>query len=379
MRVLFTTTYYSPYISGLTVYVSRLGIELAKKGYQVDVLTSQHEKSLPIGETICNINIKRVPYLWKISKGFIMPTYIWQAFKAVRDCDVVILNLPQFESFVPAFFGKILGKKVFCVYNCEVYLPQGVVNGLVEKILLGATWLSIKLVDKIMAYTKDYADHCRLLPKVIDKVIYVYPPIPLPKKNKNFGKDLEKLVLKKKYIIGVAARLAAEKGIEYLLEAIPFLEEKLGKDFLIVFAGPKDPVGEEKYWQKITPLLERYKNYLIFLGTLSEDKMGAFYSSLDILVLPSINSTEAFGMVQVEAMLCGVPVVATDLPGVRVPIQMTGMGEIVPLKNTQQLANKIAKILLNKKGYIRSKEAIGQIFNIDKTIKSYDYLLQKGE
>ena len=54
--------------------------------------------------------------------------------------------------------------------------------------------------------------------------------------------------------------------------------------------------------------------------------MGSFYTCIDVLVVPSINSTEAFGLVQVEAMMMGVPVVASDLPGVRVPVQKQGWG-----------------------------------------------------
>lgn len=54
--------------------------------------------------------------------------------------------------------------------------------------------------------------------------------------------------------------------------------------------------------------------------------MAEFYSSLDVFCLPSINPLEAFGMVQIEAMLCGVPVVASDLYGVRTIVGNTGMG-----------------------------------------------------
>ena len=216
MKILFTTTYYLPYISGLTVYVSRIGQGLLKRGYQINVLTSQDQKNLSSQENVNGINVKRVPYLWKISKGLIMPLYFWQALKAVANADVVVLNLPQFESFIPAFYAKILNKKLFCIYNCEVYLPKGIVNGLIERILLGASWLSIVMADKIIAYTKDYAEHSKLLPQVMRKVVFIYPPIPIPKiGQKTLLED------KPKYIIGVAARIAAEKGIEYLLEAIP--------------------------------------------------------------------------------------------------------------------------------------------------------------
>ncbi|MCI0528881.1 MAG: glycosyltransferase [Nitrospira sp.] len=93
--------------------------------------------------------------------------------------------------------------------------------------------------------------------------------------------------------------------------------------------------------------------------------MGTFYSLIDVLVLPSVNSTEAFGMVQAEAMKMGVPVVATELPGVSVPIKVTGMGEIVPIKDVHALSRAIGKVLASGKRYRRLRErALSSFDNI---------------
>ncbi len=61
--------------------------------------------------------------------------------------------------------------------------------------------------------------------------------------------------------------------------------------------------------------------------------------------MPSINSTESFGMVQVEAMICGTPVIASDLPGVRQPVKSSGMGKIVAVKDAKSLADAITEQL----------------------------------
>jgi glycosyltransferase involved in cell wall biosynthesis len=73
--------------------------------------------------------------------------------------------------------------------------------------------------------------------------------------------------------------------------------------------------------------------------------MSAFFHLSEVTVLPSINSTESFGLVQVESLLCNTPVVASDLPGIRVPVQTTGSGLIVPPENASELAKAIIKIL----------------------------------
>lgn len=378
MHLLFTTTYYLPYISGLTIYVVRLSQELLKRGYEVEILTSRHDKKLPSREITEGVKITRTPFLCRLSKGFLLPLYPYHVFQAVSKADAVILNLPQFESFVTAIVAKILKKRVFCIYNCEVYLPKNLTNFIVEKTSIAAHWLTLSLADKIIAYTKDYAQNSRLLPYFKDKILTVYPPMPQPKEDKKLTKELKKMLPDGGYVIGVAARLATEKGIENLLEAIPYLSKKLDKNFTIFFAGPEKPVGEDGYYKEIMARIKKYKNYLRFAGTIDYAKMGSFYSLLDVLVLPSVNSTEAFGMVQVEAMMCGVPVVATDLPGVRVPIQVTGMGKIVPVKNSKKLTEAMAEVLLNKKKYIKSSGLIRKEFTIDKTVDFYEKLFSKN-
>lgn len=90
--------------------------------------------------------------------------------------------------------------------------------------------------------------------------------------------------------------------------------------------------------------------HVLSLGVLPDSQLAEFYAECEMLVLPSINSTEAFGMVQVEAMLKDVPVVATDLPGVRVAISANGMGEIIPPRDSRALAEAIMRVMSNRAG-----------------------------
>ena len=97
-------------------------------------------------------------------------------------------------------------------------------------------------------------------------------------------------------------------------------------------------------------------------GSLAPEHLADLYSVAQVLVLPSTNSTESFGMVQVEAMLCGVPVVASDLPGVRQPVRMTGMGEIAPVKDAAGLAQRLLSVLESPERYRRPREEIDRTF-----------------
>lgn len=377
MHILFSLTYYTPYSSGLTLYVKRLAQELQKKENNITVLCMRHLSSLQASETINNISVKRAAPLFQISKGFFSLDWIFQSYTEVKKAEAVIINLPQFEGVIPALFGKLLGKKVISIYHCEVVLPAGFLNRAIQSLLNISNKVSLFLSETIITYTKDFGENSRVLKSFLYKTKYIYPPIPVPKIDKRVQDMIRKKITStnRQVLIGVAARLAAEKGIEYLLEGIPLLRDKLKTKFKILIAGSLNPVGEESYKRKILELAKRYKDDVVFLGELKEEEMGSFYSLLDILVLPSVNSTESFGMVQVEAMMMGVPVVVSDLPGVRVPVQKTGMGQIVPVKDIQMLASAIREILLNRKTYIKDNQLIKNTFSVRETTNFYLNLL----
>ena len=90
----------------------------------------------------------------------------------------------------------------------------------------------------------------------------------------------------------------------------------------------------------LAPLIAELGDRWEFLGVISDEELAAFFRSCNLVVLPSTNSTEALGLVQVEAMTCGTPAVASDLPGLRQPVLTTGMGEIFAMGNAQALAER---------------------------------------
>ncbi len=93
-------------------------------------------------------------------------------------------------------------------------------------------------------------------------------------------------------------------------------------------------------------------------------------------MLPSVNSTESFGLVQVEAMLCGTPVVASALPGVRQPVLVTGMGEVAPVADPVGLAAAIIRVLKERERYLRPRAEIAARFDLQATAAFYERLYQ---
>ena len=106
-------------------------------------------------------------------------------------------------------------------------------------------------------------------------------------------------------------------------------------------------------------------------------QMATFYPNLDVIVVPSLNSTETFGLVQVEAMLCGTPSIASDLPGVRQPVLQTGMGEVVPVGDSEALAAAILRIVNNHQQYVCPQEEIVARFSTERTAEEYEALFER--
>ena len=377
MRVLVALTYYRPYTSGLTIYAERLAVSLAARGHHVTVLTSQYDSSLPREEVLHGVHVVRVPVAARISKGVIMPTFGLEATRLTLSHDVLSLHMPQFDAPGLALRGRILGKPVVLTYHCDLQLPPGAFNRIVDKVVQVANNAAGSLATKIVAYTEDFASHSPYLSRFKSKVEIIPPPVEIPDSS---PADVE--AFKQRYnltgpVIGMAARLAAEKGVEVLLEAMPKIIAA-HPDARVLFAGPFEQVlGEEAYARRLAPLFEKYRNNWTFVGTLSQRELATFFHVCDVVTVPSLNSTESFGLVQVEAMLCGTPSIASNLPGVRQPPTQTGMGLVVPIGDSDALGDAILTIIADPQRFQRSRDEIAARFSTDRTVTAYEALFQR--
>jgi glycosyltransferase involved in cell wall biosynthesis/trans-aconitate methyltransferase len=297
----------------------------------------------------------------------------------LREHDVVSVHLPQFEASLIALLARfVVRRPVILTYHCDLRLPEGLFNRLVDQVVFVSNYMAGLLADRIVAYTRDYAEHSRFLSRFLHKIEVISPPVIIPPPEAGTRADfLRHLNLDGRPVVGFAARLATEKGAEYLLGALEHLLPAL-PGLHVLFAGEhKNVLGEEAYFRRLQPIIERYRDHVTFLGVLNPQQMADFYAACDLLVLPSINSTESFGLVQVEAMLCGTPVVASDLPGVRQPVRMTGMGEIAPIRDSEALAEAMLKVLTRPESYIKPRAEIARIFDMERTLSDYERLFQQ--
>ncbi|MGD8605456.1 MAG: glycosyltransferase family 4 protein, partial [Anaerolineales bacterium] len=176
-------------------------------------------------------------------------------------------------------------------------------------------------------------------------------------------------------LIGMAARLATEKGAEVLARALPLVMKEFPQARVIYFGQHENVLGEEQYARRLAPVLNALGEHWTFLGGgLSEAEKAAFFAMCAVTVLPSLNSTESFGMVQIESMLCGTPVVASDLPGVRQPTTRTGMGLVSAVGDEVKLAESILKVLRSPEQFQAPRQKIVELFSTQAVADQYESL-----
>ncbi len=162
------------------------------------------------------------------------------------------------------------------------------------------------------------------------------------------------------------------KGVEILIKALSIINHK-NWHLKIVGDGDRRPI-----YENLSAELGIDKR-IEFAGKLSDEDMVRSLQAADALILPSINTNEAFGLVLIEALACGLPVIASDLPGVRRVFQEGQEGLLVRPGEISDLANKIDVLAANPKKQQEMSKAARKLaerkYSLEKMEKSYEDLL----
>ncbi len=166
-------------------------------------------------------------------------------------------------------------------------------------------------------------------------------------------------------------RIVYEKGLQYLFDSIPHLQMSIGKVRIMV-VGESEGVAGGSVIHQLKACQTEFPGTIRFLGTLTHAELVRFYSGIDVLLLPSIDPLESFGMVQVEAMCCGTPVVASNLPGVNEVIGKTGFGRLARPRDPEDIARQIELV---QKGHFNRDGFDPKQWDAANTIASYIELI----
>lgn len=376
LKILICLLYYVPHRTGLTIHVQRVAEELARRGHEVTVLTARYKTSLPRDAQMHNG--VRVVRLWvppiPISRGMVMPAYPWAALGLMLQHDVVWISTPMLETALTSVLASIARRKVVVTHHGDLILPKGAINRFISSTMFAMYKFMAKRAARLVAYSRDYADHSYYLKPFSDKVTPIYPPIHMPPPNpENVQKLREKWSYQGGPVIGFSGRFVEEKRPDLLIQALEIINQKY-PNARVVFCGEYD-IPYEATWERHQDLVRQYKNQLIFLGLVDDMQfMADFYAACDVLALTS--DSECFALVQVEAMLSGTPVVMTNTPGGRVPVQVTGMGKLANVGDWRSIGEAIVEVIQNREQYLRPREFVEQCFSFQETVDQYEAIFR---
>lgn len=374
MKILVALTYYYPHWTGLTAYAQRLAEGLAKRGHQITVLTSQFRPELARAEMYNGVRIVRLPTALHLSRGVIMPGIVGALNRLAQENDVLQVHTPMLETNLVTRIGLWHGKKTVITHHGDLVMPNTPRDQLIERVTTALMMQGEREAARITVHSCDYAEHSKFLAPFRRKLECIYPPVEIPEPNPSqVAAWRASLGLTDAPLVGFAGRFVEEKGFDYLLQAIPLVRAQI-PNAKFVYAGEINVVYEH-FYDKWKHLVEQERAHIVTLGLLRDpQQLADFYAMCDVFALPS--RTDCFPSVQIEALLSGTPVVATDIPGAREVVKVTGMGKLVTPRDPPALAEGLVEVLARGDVYSKTRAEIRQVFNTERTLDEYEQLLK---
>ena len=334
MRIAQITPYFHPHLGGVESHVRDLSRKLVELGHEVEVITSVFEPGLPSEETVDNFLVRRLPTRAIIAKTPIMAE-IGQVLEN-GNFDVVHAHAP------PPLANYLAGQ--YChkhripfvyTYHCdmEIPIPGGKYIVSIYRHLL-ERW-TIRWSDALICTTNSYAATSRT---TWDRTVDVIPnavDVQFFKPDTDGSKMRERHGLQEKTIVMFVGRIVHHKGIETFILSANHTEDSI--HYLIVGQG-EDTDRLKRMANEVDP------TRFTFTGPVPRNELPEYYAAADMLILPSLSRLEAFGIVGLESMASGKPVILSRIPGVSEVITSEEEGMIFDPSNATDLGEKITEL-----------------------------------
>ncbi len=328
---------YSPEIGGIEIVAEKIAKIAIEEGYSSEIITFNNDNVMK-EEIIENIKVSRLPTIFE--KGSIRLSFKYKEMmkRKAKDTDLILFHFPCFQPEIDFLFKDKYKKiKKICFYHGHV-IGQGLLSVLYNKII---TRRFLDAMDIIIVTSPNIKNSSFLLRDYQEKIEVI--PLFVNLKHFYYREDnkrkflLNKFKNKKEKIVMYIGRLGRYKGLNYLVKSYKYLDKEIG--IVIIGEGPK-----EKEIKKLVDDLN-LSNDILFLNHVPYSELPSYYSAADVFVLPS-DSGEAFGLVAIEAMACGIPVITTELGTGTSYHNIDGVtGRVIPPKNEEEIAKAIKEIL----------------------------------
>ena len=349
---------------GMNVYIRELSRELARKGNHVDIFTRSQQETIPTVVTYQkNVRVIHLKAGCKAPSDkndvwFHLPEFLHNMRQFIRE-EKSTYNLIHSHYWLSGWVGTALS----ALYNIPLVHMFHTLGFLKDEVTkpLGTTESSIRLkveaqllknADNIVVSSSAEKGQMIRAGKVSPEKISIIPcgvdtdrfhPLPCQQAKHHFN------LPDKKYILFVG-RIDPVKGIDVLLKAMRIVKdqgETADALCLLVIGGngnhPAHARDSELHNLKQLTARLGLRDMVTFMGPQKQELLPSFYVAAEMCVLPS--RYESFGMVALEAMACGTPVIASDVGGLPSFIEDNATGFLVPGGNETALAEKIRTLL----------------------------------
>lgn len=346
MKIALVSDWYYPKVGGVASHMHHLAIHLKKRGHEVAIVTNDLETGKEEELEGLGIELRKIP-------GTVSPILginLTYGLKSNRELGEYLKDFEVIHShhaFTPLALkavkaGRNLGKAVLLTthsisfsHESRLWEALGITIPLFSH-YLGFPHEIIAVSRAAEAFIRHFTDApVRVIPNGVDDD--VFRPLSEGEKERLKGE----LGIEGRVVLYVS-RMSPRKGPHILLNAFQNLSKEMD-DVTLVMAGSGEMLPFLRAQAKFLGIDDRVR----FLGYVDDSLLPRLFGMADVFVLPS-TTAEAFGIVILEAMAAGVPVVATDVGGIPEIIMNSESGLLVPPGNELELRNAIQKLLLDE-------------------------------
>lgn len=348
MKIAIITPVFLPYFAGISHVAANEARGLSQAGNEVTVITPRYSfQDSELEKTLKGYKVIRLNPLIKFGNAAL----IKYNKKLLKNFDIIHFHYP----FIGGFFSLLRFISKSRIPLVVTYHMDLIGRGWKSWFFKLYTFLTlpniIKITQKIIVSSLDYARNSNLAPDLLkEPQKFIEVPFGVETKNYETGiidhelrnrlgiKEKEKTIL----FVGALDKAHYFKGVDILLKSFREVNLLPQISCRLIIVGDGDlRLRYEKQAQDLD-----MPDKVIFAGRVSKENLRSYYKLADIFVLPSIDSSEACGLVLLEAMSFGIPVIASNLPGVRT--QVGDRGLLIDPKKEDELTEALKNVLMNE-------------------------------
>lgn len=358
LKVLHVSKFYTPFCGGLERVVEQLSEGAINKGHQVRVLCSTHNNELSHFDVLGGVHVYRFKTLLNFLGQPLSFSFFLKIKNHLRWADVIYVHTPNpLVEFALLLFAP-RKSKIVILHHSDIVRQK-----LINRVISPIQKLFYQRANKIVVATLNHVRYSNICSYFEDKVSII--PFGIPARNVFYSEA----IMKSNYGLFVG-RLVNYKGLHYLVEAMSSVD------------GELKIVGDGPLRQSLQKMINDMglKHKITLLGTVAEEELSQLYQNCQFLVLPSVTKAENFGLVQIEAMSYGRPVIATRIKsGASCIVEDKKSGFLVEPCNVEQLAARMNQLFLNP--YLADemgKEALKQfnhVYSLDRMMRAHENLI----